>query len=76
MVFIIILYLGVGLEILYNILTETKPSDVVQLKFDERQDLNLHWEIVNDHVQSSLTYDLWYFISAVKNKYARAPQLQ
>ncbi|VVC41652.1 Hypothetical protein CINCED_3A010548 [Cinara cedri] len=67
---------GSGLEILYNILSETKPSDVIQLKFDERQDLNLHSEIVNDNVESTLSYDLWYFISTVKNDSARAPQFR
>lgn len=68
--------LGTGLEIIYNVLSEIKPTDVIQLKFDERQDLNLHSEIVNDNIKSTLFYTLWYFISTVKNYYAKAPQLR
>lgn len=62
-----------GLQILYNLISKIKPSDVVQLKFKDSQDLNLHSEIINDNTKSSLSYNLWYFTSTVKNKLAKAP---
>jgi len=67
--------LGSGLNILYNVISITKPSDVIQLKFNENQDLNLYSEIINDNTKSNLSYNLWYFISMVKNKSAKAPYL-
>lgn len=67
--------LGPGLEILYYLISTTKPSDVIQIKFNESQELNLHSDIINDNTNSSLSYDLWYFTSNVKNKLAKAPYL-
>lgn len=67
--------LGPGLEILYNIILKTKPSDVVQLKFNDNQNLNLHSDVVNEFTNSSLSYDLWYFTSVTKHKLAKAPYL-
>lgn len=67
--------LGPGLKILYDVISKTKPSDVVQIKFNDNQDLNLHSDLVNDDTNSSLSYDLWYFTSMVKNKLAKAPYL-
>lgn len=69
------MYLGPGLDILYNLISVTKPSDVIQLKHSENQDLNLHSEIINDNTKSSLSYNLWYFTSNVKHKFAKAPYL-
>ncbi|XP_026805972.1 polynucleotide 5'-hydroxyl-kinase nol9 [Rhopalosiphum maidis] len=66
---------GAGLKILHNLISKTKPSDVVQIKFNDNQDLNLHSEIINDSTRSSLSYNLWYFTSTVKNKFAKAPYL-
>jgi len=66
---------GAGLKILYNLIAVTKPTDIIQLKFNENQDLNLHSEIINDNMKSNLSYDLWYFMSMVKNKFAKAPYL-
>lgn len=45
------------------------------MKFNEKQELNLHSEIINEKTKSALTYDLWYFTSIVKNKLAKAPYL-
>lgn len=45
------------------------------MKFNESQELNLHSDIINDNSNSSLSYDLWYFTSTVKNKLAKAPYL-
>lgn len=70
---IFFLLLGAGLKILHNLISETKPSDVLQIKFNDNQELNLHSEIINDSIKSSLSYNLWYFTSAVKNKFAKAP---
>ncbi|KAL4096960.1 hypothetical protein QTP88_021824 [Uroleucon formosanum] len=64
---------GAGLKILHNLISEIKPSDVLQIKFNDNQELNLHSEIVNDNTKSSLSYNLWYFMSTVKNKFAKAP---
>ncbi|XP_022178360.1 polynucleotide 5'-hydroxyl-kinase nol9 [Myzus persicae] len=64
---------GAGLKILHNLISETKPSDVLQIKFNDNQELNLHSEIINDNTKSSLSYNLWYFTSNVKNKFAKAP---
>jgi len=67
---------GSGLDILYNLISKTEPSDVIQLKFNENQDLNLHSTIINNNTKSVLNYNLWYFASIVKNKFAKAPYLQ
>lgn len=66
---------GAGLKILYNLISVTKPTDIIQLKLNENQDLNLHSEIINDNTNSNLSYNLWYFTSVVKNKFAKAPYL-
>jgi len=76
MIFFIYLFLGPGLKILHNLISKIKPSDVVQLKFDDNQDLNLHSKIINNNTKSSLSYNLWHFTSTVKNKLAKAPYLQ
>lgn len=67
--------LGPGLNILHNLISVIKPSDVIQLKYNESQNLNLHSEVINDNTKSSLSYNLWYFVSNVKNKFAKAPYL-
>lgn len=68
--------LGEGLKILYDLICKTQPSDVIQVKLNEKQDLNLHSEVVNDNMKSSLSYNLWYFTSLAKNKLAKAPYFQ
>ncbi|XP_050428279.1 polynucleotide 5'-hydroxyl-kinase nol9 [Adelges cooleyi] len=65
-----------GLRILHNLIYVTSPTDIVQLKFNEIQDLNLHSDVVNDNIGASLSYNLWYFTSLVKNKLAKAPFLK
>ncbi|KAF0758813.1 polynucleotide 5'-hydroxyl-kinase nol9-like, partial [Aphis craccivora] len=67
---------GPRLQILHNLISKIKPSDVVQLKFYDNQNLNLHSEIISNNTKSSLSYNLWYFTSTVKNKHAKAPYLQ
>lgn len=72
----VFLNLGPGLNILYNLIAITNPSDVIQLKFNESQDLNLHSDIINDNTKSASSYNLWYFTSTVKHKLAKAPYLR
>jgi len=76
MIFFIYLLLGPGLKILHNLISKIKPSDVVQLEFNNNQDLNLSSEVINNNTKSSLSYNVWYFTSTVKNKFAKAPYLQ
>jgi len=76
MIYFYLFLLGPRLQILHNLISKIKPSDVVQLKFYDNQNLNLHSEIISNNTKSSLSYNLWYFTSTVKNKHAKAPYLQ